>query len=93
MTPVSSDQQTLSDLQIYNPLPGNIDKDFLNFSQLPTELRCDIWKHTLSHERLLHIKLYKPYRTVDMTTKSKKYIIVLLGPFPISKLFRVCQES
>ncbi|RSL47752.1 hypothetical protein CEP54_013249 [Fusarium duplospermum] len=93
MAPTSSDQRLASGLQIYNPLPNNINKFFLNFSQLPTNLRCDIWEHALSYERLLHVKLYKPYPTGDKTEKRKRYIIVLLGPFPISKLFRANQES
>ncbi|KAJ4249762.1 hypothetical protein NW762_012103 [Fusarium torreyae] len=96
MASTSNRQCQLTDQTIYNSTPRKTDEVFSSFSLLPLDIRWIIWEQSLSHERLLHVKLYDSFSIFGSKAPpigDIKYTLVLLGRCPISKLFRINRET
>ncbi|RSM14448.1 hypothetical protein CDV31_005465 [Fusarium ambrosium] len=87
-------------LQLLNPRP-KAKGEFHLFPQLPTDIRCMIWRQALCHERLVFVDLisrgteYHGYwhRFSWVKPIPNNYVIYLFQRPNISKLFHVNAES
>ncbi|KAM0544386.1 hypothetical protein ACHAPJ_011846 [Fusarium lateritium] len=86
-------------VHLVNPLPKSTGT-FHNFSKLSTEIRCAIWEHILSQERLLRVHLFSPRESINLDLRassvnwaaSGNYVIFVTQP-TLSRLFLVNVES
>jgi hypothetical protein len=98
-----------SHIPVFNPRQTDTSSTFVLFSQLPSELRLNIWRHALHKERILRLHLSVPhfenrtsfvdrlksagFRKPQPKDNFGPYSVTLDGHQVLSKLLSVCRES
>ncbi|KAF2802221.1 uncharacterized protein BDZ99DRAFT_469003, partial [Mytilinidion resinicola] len=87
-------------LQIFNPSKATqtVDRKFTIFSQLPKELRLQIWRHAMHRQRIIKVRLELPSpwempENPDPDINRPRYTAIVEGYQVLSKLLRVSSES